>query len=100
MPEKVGSLICDGSQSQVKYFLTPHSLERPDLDERVDSNSLGRILYEDVQGWWWCGCHKPVMVSYKMHLLLSTQIIREPFDYICQVKGKEVRVKLIEVRVQ
>jgi len=57
MPEKVASLICDGSQSQVKYFLTPHSLERPDLDERVDSNSLGRILYEDAQGWWWCGCH-------------------------------------------
>ena len=48
MPEKVASLICDGSQSQVKYFLAPHSLERPDLDERVDSNSLGRILYEDA----------------------------------------------------
>jgi len=57
MPKKVTSLICDGSQSQVKY-LTRHPLGRPDLDERVDSNSVGRILYEDVQGWWWCGCHK------------------------------------------
>lgn len=55
--KKVASLICDGNQSQVKYW-TCHSLGRPDFDERVDSNSVGRILYEDVQGWWWCGCHK------------------------------------------
>ena len=30
---------------------------------------------------------------------LLSQIIREPYDYICQVKGKEIRVKLIEVRM-
>ena len=30
-------------------------------------------------------------------LLHCYQIIREPYDYICQVKGKEIRVKLIEV---
>ena len=24
------------------------------------------------------------------------QILREPYDYICQVRGKEIRVKMIE----
>ena len=32
-------------------------------------------------------------------LTFVTQIICEPFDYICQVKGKEIQVKLIEVKV-
>lgn len=27
---------------------------------------------------------------------LFFQIIREPYDYICQVKGKEIRVRMIE----
>lgn len=54
-------------------------------------------MYKDGGGVGAINCNG---VLAKVHLPLSTQIIREPFDYICQVKGKEVRVKLIEVRVQ
>ena len=39
------------------------------------------------------------VIRHLILLIFITQIIREPFDYICQVKGKEIRVKLIEVRV-
>lgn len=61
------------------------------MAERSSSRSYEEVSYFNIT---WA-----ILIRFSMfsRTLLSHKIIREPYDYISRVKGKEIRVKLIEV---